>query len=228
MATCPLSKLSVSNSNFFPRYYSLSSGNRDFREQLRGKERAEKQKEKKEEEATERNRTDPTHPDSGAKDPFLAAGSTFRTPDIPPETSPHVLASPHEALHPSTARILSAMSSACSSPCSSSGVSSASPPVPSASSGGVGGTSAVAVPGPKLEEDGACVRPHGEEDEPEPDAELDVVINNVVCSFSVRCHLNLRDIALRGLNVEYRKESGVSPGISTSHPSHAIHPPSLL
>ena len=40
--------------------------------------------------------------------------------------------------------------------------------------------------------------------------EVDIVINNVVCSFNVRCHLNLRDIALRGLNVEYRKENGVS------------------
>ena len=40
--------------------------------------------------------------------------------------------------------------------------------------------------------------------------ELDIVINNVVCSFNVRCHLNLRDIALRGINVEYRKENGVS------------------
>ena len=39
--------------------------------------------------------------------------------------------------------------------------------------------------------------------------ELDIVINNVVSSFNVRCHLNLRDIALRGLNVEYRKENGV-------------------
>jgi transcription initiation factor TFIID TATA-box-binding protein len=39
--------------------------------------------------------------------------------------------------------------------------------------------------------------------------EIDIVINNVVGSFSVRCHLNLRDIALRGINVEYRKENGV-------------------
>jgi TATA-box binding protein (TBP) (component of TFIID and TFIIIB) len=44
-----------------------------------------------------------------------------------------------------------------------------------------------------------------ESDEPE----VDIVINNVVCSFNVRCHLNLRDIALRGLNVEYRRENGV-------------------
>lgn len=28
--------------------------------------------------------------------------------------------------------------------------------------------------------------------------EIDIMINNVVCSFSVRCHLNLREIALNG------------------------------
>lgn len=39
--------------------------------------------------------------------------------------------------------------------------------------------------------------------------EIDIVINNVVCSFSVRCHLNLREIALNGMNVEYRKENGM-------------------
>jgi hypothetical protein len=46
--------------------------------------------------------------------------------------------------------------------------------------------------------------------EPDPEPEVDIVINNVVCSFNVRCHLNLREIALKGLNVEYRKENGVS------------------
>lgn len=45
----------------------------------------------------------------------------------------------------------------------------------------------------------------GEGDEPE----IDIVINNVVCSFSVRCHLNLRDIALNGHNVEFRRENGM-------------------
>ncbi|CAG9767644.1 unnamed protein product [Ceutorhynchus assimilis] len=52
--------------------------------------------------------------------------------------------------------------------------------------------------------------------EPQPEArpeecepEIDIVINNVVCSFSVRCHLNLREIALNGTNVEYRKENGM-------------------
>lgn len=39
--------------------------------------------------------------------------------------------------------------------------------------------------------------------------ELDIIINNVVCSFSVRCHLNLREIALNASNVEYRRENGV-------------------
>lgn len=46
-----------------------------------------------------------------------------------------------------------------------------------------------------------------EETEPEP--EIDIVINNVVCSFSVRCHLNLREIALNGRNVEFRRENGM-------------------
>ncbi|KAJ8679603.1 hypothetical protein QAD02_015390 [Eretmocerus hayati] len=43
------------------------------------------------------------------------------------------------------------------------------------------------------------------EDKPE----LDIIISNVVCSFSVRCHLNLREIALNGSNVEYRRENGL-------------------
>lgn len=43
----------------------------------------------------------------------------------------------------------------------------------------------------------------------EAEPEIDIVINNVVCSFSVRCHLNLREIALNGTNVEYRKENGM-------------------
>ncbi|KAK3921016.1 TATA box-binding protein-like 1 [Frankliniella fusca] len=45
------------------------------------------------------------------------------------------------------------------------------------------------------------------EEESEP--EIDIVINNVVCSFSVKCHLNLRQIALTGFNVEYRRENGM-------------------
>lgn len=59
-------------------------------------------------------------------------------------------------------------------------------------------SSAVAVNG---------VQQPDEEQDSEP--EIDIVINNVVCSFSVRCHLNLRDIALNGFNVEFRRENGM-------------------
>lgn len=52
------------------------------------------------------------------------------------------------------------------------------------------------------------LQPYVDPIEQEP-PELDIVINNVVCSFSVRCHLNLREIALNGSNVEYRRENGV-------------------
>lgn len=48
-----------------------------------------------------------------------------------------------------------------------------------------------------------------EEVKEESQPEVDIVINNVVCSFSVRCHLNLKEIALSGSNVEYRKENGM-------------------
>lgn len=49
----------------------------------------------------------------------------------------------------------------------------------------------------------------GDDAEQEPEPEIDIVINNVVCSFSVRCHLNLREIALNGVNVEFRRENGM-------------------
>ncbi|XP_013182939.1 TATA box-binding protein-like 1 [Amyelois transitella] len=47
--------------------------------------------------------------------------------------------------------------------------------------------------------------PEDEEETPE----IDIMINNVVCSFSVKCHLNLRQIALNGVNVEFRRENGM-------------------
>ncbi|CAG9098039.1 unnamed protein product [Plutella xylostella] len=50
-------------------------------------------------------------------------------------------------------------------------------------------------------------------EDPAPDEEetpeIDIMINNVVCSFSVKCHLNLRQIALQGVNVEFRRENGM-------------------
>lgn len=59
--------------------------------------------------------------------------------------------------------------------------------------------------------DGLEVKPAADknDDEQETEHEIDIVINNVVCSFSVRCHLNLRDIALKGFNVEFRRENGM-------------------
>lgn len=44
-----------------------------------------------------------------------------------------------------------------------------------------------------------------ESDEPE----IDIVINNVVCAFNVRCTLALKEIALHGANVEYKRENGM-------------------
>lgn len=40
--------------------------------------------------------------------------------------------------------------------------------------------------------------------------EINIEINNVVCSFSVRCHINLRQVAMKAFNVEYRRENAVS------------------
>ncbi|UYV76954.1 TBPL1 [Cordylochernes scorpioides] len=41
------------------------------------------------------------------------------------------------------------------------------------------------------------------------DPTVDIIISNVVCTFSVRCHLDLHKIALSGSNVEYRRENGM-------------------
>lgn len=40
--------------------------------------------------------------------------------------------------------------------------------------------------------------------------EIVINLNNVVCNFSVRCHLNLKAIATMGSNVEYHKTMAVS------------------
>lgn len=59
----------------------------------------------------------------------------------------------------------------------------------------------------KEEESGQSTsKQESKEDDP---PEMDIFINNVVCSFSVRCHLNLKEIALTGSNVEYRRENGM-------------------
>ncbi|XP_074642070.1 TATA box-binding protein-like 1 [Tubulanus polymorphus] len=38
---------------------------------------------------------------------------------------------------------------------------------------------------------------------------IDIVVNNVVCSFATRCHLDLKTIALEGANVEYKRQNGM-------------------
>ena len=45
---------------------------------------------------------------------------------------------------------------------------------------------------------------------PSDEPNIEITINNVVCSFSVKSHLNLKEIAMNGFNVEYRRENGVS------------------
>lgn len=35
---------------------------------------------------------------------------------------------------------------------------------------------------------------------------IDIIINNVVCSFNIRCYFNFRSIVMEGLYVEYRRE----------------------
>jgi len=48
-----------------------------------------------------------------------------------------------------------------------------------------------------------------DEDNEELDCQLNVKINNVVCSFNVKRELNLREIAQNGFNVEYKRSSGM-------------------
>lgn len=60
-----------------------------------------------------------------------------------------------------------------------------------------------------LETPDAAVQQAPMEEEEEETPEIDIMINNVVCSFSVKCHLNLREIALNGVNVEFRRENGM-------------------
>lgn len=60
------------------------------------------------------------------------------------------------------------------------------------------------------------------------DAELDIIISNVVATFKTRCHLNLRTIALEGNNVIYKPEQGVRDPPSMSGPTGGKNPASDL
>ncbi|XP_033738196.1 TATA box-binding protein-like protein 1 [Pecten maximus] len=50
-----------------------------------------------------------------------------------------------------------------------------------------------------------CAQENGEDDGPT----IDIIINNVVASYSTRCHLDLRRIAMDGKHVEYKREYGM-------------------
>lgn len=50
----------------------------------------------------------------------------------------------------------------------------------------------------------------GQQEEQEETPEIDINLSNVVCNFRTRCHLNLRTIANRGSNVEFKKANNVS------------------
>lgn len=60
--------------------------------------------------------------------------------------------------------------------------------------------------------EGADVENNGDGEEPV----IDIVINNVVSSFNTRCHLNLKRIAMEGVNVEYKRQNGVGIYTDTS------------
>lgn len=47
------------------------------------------------------------------------------------------------------------------------------------------------------------------ESEVQESPQVNVAINNVVCTFSTRCHLNLKVLALNGDNVELKKAQGM-------------------
>ncbi|CAL8096939.1 unnamed protein product [Orchesella dallaii] len=54
-----------------------------------------------------------------------------------------------------------------------------------------------------IQQNGTSVEPKVEE---KGENEIDIILNNVVCNFSVRCHLNLKQIAMNGHNVEFHRE----------------------
>jgi len=73
----------------------------------------------------------------------------------------------------------------------------------------VNGHSSSALAGASSTSNGQLTLPLNGQIKEEDPPEMDIFINNVVCSFSVRCHLNLKEIALYGSNVEYRRENGM-------------------
>lgn len=50
---------------------------------------------------------------------------------------------------------------------------------------------------------------HNENNDEDDTPAIDININNVVCCFNLRCHINLQRVAMEGSNVEYRRQHGV-------------------
>lgn len=67
----------------------------------------------------------------------------------------------------------------------------------------------VAAVAPDEQEDGGIEYAETAHEQDAEEPEIDIVISNVVCAFSVRCHLALKEIALHGYNVEYKRENGM-------------------
>lgn len=67
-------------------------------------------------------------------------------------------------------------------------------------------TNTVPVNGQQI--DNGCTAENEQITEPAP-MPMDVTISNVVCSFSTKCHLNLKRIAMEGSNVEYHRQHGM-------------------
>ncbi|CAH1776261.1 unnamed protein product [Owenia fusiformis] len=61
----------------------------------------------------------------------------------------------------------------------------------------------------QIQSQSAELQPVSSAEEPEEAPVIDIVINNVVCSFATKCHLNLKQIALEGYNLEYKREQGM-------------------
>ncbi|KAK7501398.1 hypothetical protein BaRGS_00007202 [Batillaria attramentaria] len=55
----------------------------------------------------------------------------------------------------------------------------------------------------------ACLRDETQDNDGDDSPVIDININNVVCTFNVRCHINLKRVAMEGSNVEYRRQHGI-------------------
>lgn len=60
------------------------------------------------------------------------------------------------------------------------------------------------------------------EDDDDDTPEVDIKISNVVSNFACRCHLNLKNIAMKGSNVIYKRETGVRFNLNIEQLSYPL------